>query len=244
MSQKGGKAYKCTVCGECCRHFNVVIDPWTEGAVVHMVKDGSVGVEVWPWEARELILQSGAKNAGIVLMPSNVMVDRSRNMAVALSYFIANEDCPMQKGKFCSIHEVKPNVCRYFPLVMGRPGIHISERCPVSIKVKTGRSNKDTVKALREAYGDGVAYLLMDIYSHEMVTDIVGTMGIENFAKWDLAPDPDAALRMVQAQNWSDLLEFMIFVGYMKPNGVKGLIADLVDPKGIEDKVDIRILSL
>lgn len=238
------KRYECTACGDCCHGFNVVIDPWAEGAAVHMVKDGSVGVEVWPWEARELILQSKAKGKTIVLMPSNVMVDRSRNMAVALSYFIANEDCPMQKGKLCGIHPVKPNVCRYFPLVMGRPGISISERCPVSIKVKTGKSNKDTVKALREAYGDGVTYLLMDIYSHEVVTDIVGTMGAENFVKWDMAPDPDAALRMVQAQNWSDLLEFMIFVGFMKPDEIKGLIADVVNPKGIEEKVDIRILSL
>jgi hypothetical protein len=49
---------------------------------------------------------------------------------------------------------------------------------------------------------------------------------------------------MVQGQNWSDMLEFMIFIGYMRPDEIKALIADLVDPRDIEKKVDIRVLSL
>jgi Fe-S-cluster containining protein len=238
----GPKRYECNVCGECCKHFNIIIDPWVEGAMVHMVKDGSVGVEVWPWEARELILQSGTKDAGLVVMPSNVMVDHSRNIAVVMSYFIANEDCPMQKDKKCSIHPVKPNVCRYFPLVMSRPGIRISERCPVSVKVKTGRKSKENLEAMREAYPDGLTYLLMDIYSHEVVTDLVGRMELDGFTKWDMSPDPDKVLQMVQGQNWSDMLEFMIFIGYMRPDDIKALIADLVDPRDIEKKVDVRMV--
>jgi hypothetical protein len=30
----------------------------------------------------------------------------------------------------------------------------------------------------------------------------------------------------------------------MRPDGIKELIADLVDPEDIEEKVDIRVLSL
>jgi len=249
MDHKGGKSgatqrFNCTICGECCRGFNVIIDPWKEGGVVHLVKDNSVGVEVWPWEARELIMQSAAKDAGLIVMPSNLIMDTTRNLAVVLSYFIANEDCPLQVDKKCSIHAVKPNVCRYFPLVMGRPSIKISDRCPVSVKPKKTQSSKAMANSLKETYGNGFSALLMDVYSHDMVMDLVGTMELKGSVKWDLDPNPDHVLQKVRDQQWSDLLEFMIFIGFLTPEKVQALIADLVDPEGIEEKVDVRLLSL
>lgn len=244
MTPKPAKRFVCDQKGDCCRDFNVIIDPWKEGGVVHMVRDGSVGVEVWPWEARELILRSKEKKEKTVVMPSNLMLDRSRNSAVALSYFIANDGCPMQVGNLCSIHDVSPNVCHYFPLVMGRPGIRISERCHMPIKPRKTKGAKANLEALREVFGDGVDYLLMDIHAHEYVMDLVGTMELKGFAKWDMDPNTDVVFNMVKATQWSDFLEYMIFIGFLTPEKVQKFIAEVTNPKDIEKKVDLRLLPL
>jgi len=244
MKQKPTKKFECDQKGDCCRDFNVTIDPWKEGGVVHMVKDGSVGVEVWPWEARELIMRSAGKEENVVVMPSNLMLDRSRNIAVAISYFIANDACPMQNGNRCSIHDTKPNVCHYFPLVMGRPGIRISERCPMPVKPRKAKGAKANLIALREFFGNGVDYLLMDIHAHEYVMDLVGTMELKGFAKWDLDPNIDVVFNMVQGTQWSDFLEYMIFIGFLTPEKVQKFIQEVTDLEDIEKKVDLRLLPL
>lgn len=244
LGRRSPDPFECTECGDCCRRFEVVIDPWVEEGIVHMVRDGSIGVEVWPWEARELITSSMAGDLGLVLLPSNIIVDSMRKRAVALSYFIANEDCPFQEGKLCTIYTKRPNVCRYFPLVLAKSGVRITERCPEAARPRMGTDATANAEALRKAYDEAVTCILRDIFYHEHMVNLLGELELTGEVAWDWSPDPGEVLRMVQDQEWMDLLEFIVDTGMMSAGEVEEMVTRWLLAEGIEDKVDIKLLTL
>lgn len=243
-SHKKGERFECTVCGDCCTGFSVVIDPWVEDGIVHMVREGSVGVEVWPWEARLLIPEAQASGKDLILLPSNVILDKMRDTAIALSYFVANESCPFLEGKECTIYKERPNVCRYFPLVLGSSGLDLSDRCPETVRPRTRATGKDKAQALRDIYGDHLDHMMRDIYIHENQVDLLGRLELDGAVKWDWEPDPDHVLKKVQGQEWMDLLEFIIDIGFMTSKEAERMVVDLLYAENLDEKIDLGMFLL
>lgn len=248
LGGKGGrskdKVFSCSVCGDCCTGFSLTVDPWVEDGQVHLIRDGSIGVEVWPWEARIMLKMSMATDAGLVLLPSNLRVDSKRGLPIAISYIIANDICPFVMDRKCTIYEDRPNVCRYFPLVLARAGVRTSDRCPETVTPKMGSSGKANADALRRTYPDGIPYLQSDLYVHERLIDLLGRLEMEGHVEWDFRPDPDEVLKKVKDQQWMDLLEFIVDIDAMTMKDVEDLVRDLVYIENIDDKVDFKLLTL
>jgi len=246
IGKRKGKpeVFHCTVCGECCTDFNIILNPWAEDGVVHLAQDESIGVEIWPWEAKILAALSKETNAGLVLMPSNLMLEKGRDTAVVLSYLIANTDCPFVVDKKCTVYENRPNVCRYFPVVLASVGVRTSGRCPETIIPKKRASAKENADILKRTYPDGIVYLQSDLYTHERMIDLFGRMEMEGKVEWDYDPDPGLILQKVQDQQWKDLLDFLIEIKAMTPKEVEDLVFDLLSIKDMDDKVDFKLLTL
>jgi Fe-S-cluster containining protein len=236
--------FECTICGDCCTKFSIKVKPWVEDGVVHLVKDGSIGVEIWPWEARILAMMSEVAGASLILMPSNVMLDSKRDNAIVLSYIIANRDCPFVKDKKCSVYADRPNVCRYFPLVLARAGVRTSDRCPETITPKKRSSATENAEVLKRTYPDGVPYLKADLYIHERIIDLLGTLEQQGKVIWEWKPDPEKVLKKVQDQEWKDLLEYLVEIEAMTTKEVEELVKDMLSMEDIDDKVDFKLLTI
>ena len=96
--------------------------------------DGSHGVLLFNDEVRELQWQAALQDVAFHPVPLIYCIDDDSGSLVVLAWRFGSVVCPFLDGGRCLAHEVKPLICRSFPLVKapGSQGYEVSTRCPAA----------------------------------------------------------------------------------------------------------------
>lgn len=131
------EAFACpSDCGWCCTHLTRDEAPG-EAEFRDMLRDEGIyscghkphGLSVSHAEALPLIAEAKRRALRANIHPRTFMLETRRRIAVVLDWHVAHESCPFYADYKCTAYELRPLVCRAFPVMIGAP-LSYSPDCP------------------------------------------------------------------------------------------------------------------
>lgn len=139
MARKAGHvdAFACpNDCGWCCTHLTRDEAPG-EAEFRDVLRDEGVyacghkpnGLSVSNAEAAPLIAEAKRRKLRAEIHPRTFMLETRRRLAVVLDWHVAHDSCPFYANYKCTAYELRPLVCRAFPVMIATP-LSFSPNCP------------------------------------------------------------------------------------------------------------------
>ena len=157
-------------CGWCCTHLEREEEPGERAFRDVMRAEGVYscghkprGISLSHPEARAMRDEAQRRGIPVKLHPRTFLLDARRRAAVVLDWHWDHVSCPFYADYKCTAYEVRPLVCRAFPVMLGSP-LKLAPQCP---KVPVPRAAlKGELKARsaierRDAAFDDAAFRLL-----------------------------------------------------------------------------------
>lgn len=130
-------AFACPLdCGWCCTHLEREEDPGERdfrdamrGEGVYSCGHPPRGISLSHDEARAMRDEASRRGLRAKLHPRTFLLDSRRRAAVVLDWHWDHVACPFYADYKCTAYEVRPLVCRAFPVMLGAP-LRLAPQCP------------------------------------------------------------------------------------------------------------------
>ena len=131
-------------CGWCCTHLERQLPPDEEEAAL-MFRDAmrdlgvyacddamTVGLSVSNAEAAGMRAEADARGLALELHPRTFLLETRRRLVVPLDWHMPHVSCPFYKDFQCTAYDLRPLVCRAFPVMAPAPRWRLAPSCPLS----------------------------------------------------------------------------------------------------------------
>lgn len=149
-------------CGHCCSHLERAPEPGDddfrailrEQGIYHCADGARSGLALSPAEADALRARASERGIALKLHPRTYLLETRRRMAVVLDWHMPASSCPFLVDLRCTAYEVRPLVCRAFPVItLGRGASGLAKDCPKMPVARTQlRAETRARRAIEEAH--------------------------------------------------------------------------------------------
>lgn len=141
-----GAAFQCpSDCGRCCTDLKRIAgddeqaadaefrDALREMGVYACADADDGGLSLSSEEAAALRAEAQARGMRIDLHPRTYMLDDKTQEAIVIDWHLAHASCPFYEHlRGCTAYEVRPLVCRAFPVLSPAPRWRLAPSCPLT----------------------------------------------------------------------------------------------------------------
>jgi Fe-S-cluster containining protein len=137
------RAFQCpSDCGYCCTHLKrdlprdeqraqSAFRAWMRDLGVYSCGDAvTTGLALSPEEAEGLRAEAARRGIRVRLHPRTYLLETRRRLAVVLEWHLAHEECPFYADYKCTAYDLRPLVCRAFPVMAPAPAWRLAPSCP------------------------------------------------------------------------------------------------------------------
>jgi Fe-S-cluster containining protein len=159
-------------CGHCCTHLErdeipgdaEFRDALREHGVYHCTDAARVGLSLSNAEAAALRAEAARRKMRVDIHPRTYLLDARRRAAVVLDWHMPYVSCPFYADFKCTAYDVRPLVCRAYP-VLGLGKGSLAPECPkMPVPGTQLRSERAARRGIEEAHAklDELGWLLLD----------------------------------------------------------------------------------
>lgn len=135
-------------CGWCCTHLTreerpgeaEFRDALREEGVYHCRDAIGLGLSLAPTEAAALQAEAASRGLRVDIHPRTFLLESRRRLAVVLDWHMPYEACPFYASYQCTAYELRPLVCRAYPVMAGAPAWQLAPACPKSEPATAARA--------------------------------------------------------------------------------------------------------
>ena len=134
--------FKCQSCGLCCKGE---------------ANETFFGIRLFDFEAKRIKDKAKELAVKASIVPSLIIGDNNSKKELVALYKFNHKDCPFLANNKCLVYEIRPLMCRAFPIITsGRKDGYVvrSEMCPEVKRLKNEKAGsvKDVVKVFGDCY--------------------------------------------------------------------------------------------
>lgn len=96
----------------------------------HCTDETHVGLALSPDEAARLAAEATRRGMDVGLHPRTFLLESRRRAAVVLEWHLPHESCPFYADFKCTAYDLRPLVCRAYPVMLGAPAWSLAPECP------------------------------------------------------------------------------------------------------------------
>lgn len=127
-------------CGWCCTHLEREDTPdddefravLREQGIYHCTDRIGVGLSLSNAEASGLREEAARRGMAIDIHPRTFLLETRRRLVVPLDWHMPYVACPFYLDHKCTAYDLRPLVCRAFPVLGAAPRWHLAPPCPES----------------------------------------------------------------------------------------------------------------
>lgn len=151
-----GASFACPPdCGWCCTHLERQLPPDEEAAAldfrdamralgVYACEDAMTeGLSLSNAEARGLMDEARARGLAADIHPRTFLIETRRRLVVPLDWHMPHVSCPFYQDFKCTAYELRPLVCRAFPVMAPAPSWRLAPQCPLTEETLAARASGD-----------------------------------------------------------------------------------------------------
>ena len=155
-------------CGHCCTHLERGPDPAAEAfravlreqGVYHCADAARGGLALSNAEAEALRAEAERRGLPVKLHPRTYLLETRRRLVVVVDWHLAHASCPFYADFRCTAYELRPLVCRAYPVLRIGPG-GLAPECP---KMPLPAAHLRVERTMRRAIDEAHARLDADAW--------------------------------------------------------------------------------
>lgn len=248
--------FKCTNCGKCCSHIRGNLSSedisyikeigYGKLPIVHLMPPSENSFPIWPFEYERIKEYCDSNGVLVDIIPGKAVFDLISNKTIVISYFLPHDSCPFHKDNRCIIYDVRPKVCRFFPMARSpfEKDSLIEDKKVLfnSCEASDGllHDDREVLEFLDECYHDE----FRNCTEHDMMVEFVNKKIIELMKMKKLRPalnyPYEFLLKRINNSPKIDFMDFLVENEVLSEDEVKEKITGFFENKYATEKIDVK----